>query len=149
MLSRSVRRKVLATVMAGALFTLVYQATVHDARLTEEVTDQETVGLKAGARSTFEATAYCKGEVTAAGIGVQAGMVAADPKVLPLGSVIQIDRVAPRHQGIYSVLDTGPMIQGRKIDVYMWNCTEAQTFGRQKIRVTVLRRGWVEGNTRR
>lgn len=149
MLSRSVRRKVLATVMAGSLFLLVYQATVHDARLTDENDDPQTVGMKAGARSTFEATAYCKGEVTAAGIAVQAGMIAADPKVLPLGSIVQIDRVAPRYQGIYSVLDTGPMIQGRKLDVYMWSCNEAQTFGRQKVRVTVLRRGWVEGNTRR
>ena len=149
MLSRSIRRKVLATVMAGALFTLVYQATVHDARLTDEDDDQQTVGLKAGARTTFEATAYCKGEVTAAGIGVQAGMVAADPKVLPLGSIIQVDRVATRYQGIYSVLDTGPMIQGRKLDLYMWSCPEATNFGRQKVRVTVLRRGWVEGNTRR
>ena len=149
MLSRSARRKLLATVMAGALFMLVYQATVHDARLTAESDDPKTVGLKAGARTTFEATAYCKGEVTAAGINVQAGMVAADPKVLPLGSIIQIDRVAPRYQGIYSVLDTGPMIQGRILDVYMWSCNEALTFGRQKVRVTVLRRGWVEGNSRR
>jgi len=148
-LSRSVRRKVLATVMAGALFTLVYQATVHDARLTDDTDEPEVVGLKAGARTTFEATAYCKGEVTAAGIAVQAGMVAADPKVLPLGSIIQIDRVPQRYQGIYSVLDTGPAIQGRILDLYMWSCNEALAFGRQKIRVTVLRRGWVEGNVRR
>jgi 3D (Asp-Asp-Asp) domain-containing protein len=130
--------------MTGALFTLVYQATVHDSRLTADADVAEPVGLKTGSRSTFEATAYCKGEVTAAGIAVQAGMVAADPKVLPLGSIIQVDRVSPRYQGIYSVLDTGPMIQGRTIDVYMWSCTEAQTFGRQKVRVTVLRRGWTE-----
>ena len=149
MLSRSARRKVLATVMAGTLFTLVYQATVHDARLTDDSEDLAVVGLKSGARTTFEATAYCKGEVTAAGIAVQAGMVAADPKVLPLGSIIQIDRVAQRYQGIYSVLDTGPMIQGRTLDLYMWSCNEALSFGRQKVRVTVLRRGWVEGNTRR
>ena len=62
---------------------------------------------------------------------------------------VEVDRVATRYQGIYSVLDTGPMIQGRKLDLYMWSCPEATNFGRQKVRVTVLRRGWVEGNTRR
>src|SRR5262245_5035963 len=149
MLSRSIRRKVLATAMAGVFFTLVYQATVYDSRIRVEDDDPKVAAPKTGVRTTFEATAYCRGEITAAGINVQAGMVAADPKVLPLGSIIQIDRVAPRYKGIYSVLDTGPMIQGRKLDVYMWSCDEAQDFGRQQVQVTVLRRGWVEGNTRR
>jgi 3D (Asp-Asp-Asp) domain-containing protein len=149
MLSRSFRRKVLATVMAAAVFMLARQATVHDSRLSVEDDDPAVLAPKNGVRATFEATAYCRGDQTAAGISVQAGMVAADPKVLPLGSIIQVDRVATRYQGIYSVLDTGPMVQGRKIDVYMWNCEEAQTFGRQKVQVTILRRGWVEGNKRK
>ena len=32
---------------------------------------------------------------------------------------------APKYNGIYTVMDTGPSIQGRQIDVYMWNCNEA------------------------
>lgn len=149
LLSRSIRRKVLATAMAGAFFTLVYQATVYDSRIKVEDDDPANASPKTGVRVGFDATAYCKGDLTAAGISVQAGMVAADPKVLPLGSIIQIDRVSPRYQGIYSVLDTGPEIQGRELDVYMWSCDEALAFGRQKVQVTVLRRGWVEGNKRR
>lgn len=149
LLSRSVRRKILATVLAGMVFTLVYQATVHDSRLSVEADMKDPAPPKIGARTTFEATAYCRGDVTASGIPVRAGMAAADPKVLPLGSIVQVDRIAPRYQGIYSVLDTGPEIQGREVDIYMWNCDEAVTFGRQKVVVTVLRRGWVEGDIRR
>lgn len=144
LLSRSLRRKVLATAMAGVFFTLVYQATVYDSRLSVEPGDAKDLAPKTGVPVSFYATAYCKGDLTASGISVQAGMVAADPKILPIGSIIQIDRVSPRYQGIYSVLDTGPEIQSREVDVYMWSCDEALAFGRQKVQVTVLRRGWVE-----
>jgi 3D (Asp-Asp-Asp) domain-containing protein len=149
LLSRSIRRKILATVLTGMVFTLVYQATVHDSKMAIEADLKDPTPPKTGERVTFEATAYCKGDLTAAGISVQAGMAAADPKVLPLGSIIQVDRVAPRYQGIYSVLDTGPEIQGRELDIYMWSCNEALAFGRQKVVVTVLRRGWVEGDIRK
>jgi len=39
-------------------------------------------------------------------------------------------------------MDTGPAIQGRLIDVYMWSCYEALDFGRMPIQLTVLRLGW-------
>jgi 3D (Asp-Asp-Asp) domain-containing protein len=149
LLSRSIRRKVLATAMAGAIILLAHQATVYDSLISTDSGTGPATPLKSGARAGFDATAYCKGEQTAAGISVQAGMVAADPKILPLGSIIQIDRVDKRYKGIYSVLDTGPEIQGHELDLYMWSCNEALAFGRQKVQVTVLRRGWVEGNVRK
>ena len=39
-------------------------------------------------------------------------------------------------------MDTGPAIQGRLIDIYMWSCYEALDFGRMPIQLTVLRMGW-------
>jgi 3D (Asp-Asp-Asp) domain-containing protein len=147
-LSRSLRRKLLATGLSAVVFTLLYQATVYDSR-TAGIGSGGVAPPTRGIRATFEATAYCRGETTASGIKVRAGMAAADPKVLPIGSVIQIDRVGARYQGIYTVLDTGPEIQGREVDLYMWSCTEAKAFGRRPVTVTVLRRGWVEGNSRR
>jgi hypothetical protein len=39
-------------------------------------------------------------------------------------------------------MDTGPSIQGREIDVYVWNCDEALRFGRRLIDLVVLRLGW-------
>ena len=48
----------------------------------------------------------------------------------------------PRYSGIYAIMDTGPAVQGRHIDIYMWSCTEALRFGRRPIHLTVLRLGW-------
>ena len=40
-------------------------------------------------------------------------------------------------------MDTGPAVQGRHIDIYMWNCDEARyEFGRRSAGITVLRLGW-------
>jgi 3D (Asp-Asp-Asp) domain-containing protein len=81
-------------------------------------------------------------------VAVRAGIAAADPKVLPIGSVIQVDGVKAPYHGIYTVLDTGPEVKGREIDIYMWNCDEAVRFGRKQINLTVLRRGWASPGRR-
>jgi rare lipoprotein A (peptidoglycan hydrolase) len=61
---------------------------------------------------------------------------------LPVGSVIQIDSLPNKYNGVYTIMDTGPMVQGRHIDLYMWSCYEALDFGRRPLRLTVLRLGW-------
>lgn len=148
LLSRSLRRKLLATALSASVFTLLYQATVIDSRAVGQM-GLAAVGPPAkGSRAIFEATAYCRGTTTASGVAVRAGIAAADPKMLPLGSVIQVDGVTGPYHGIYTVLDTGPEVQGREIDIYMWNCTEARVFGRQDVTVTVLRRGWASPGRR-
>ena len=45
-------------------------------------------------------------------------------------------------------MDTGPLIQGRHLDLYMWSCTEALEFGRRDITVLVLRLGWNPKNSK-
>jgi 3D (Asp-Asp-Asp) domain-containing protein len=86
----------------------------------------------------FTATAYCAGGVTASGVPVARGMVAADPAVLPLGTVIRING-AESYDGTYRVLDTGSLVRSRRVDVYIPDCAEARRFGRRSVRVTVLR----------
>jgi 3D (Asp-Asp-Asp) domain-containing protein len=66
-------------------------------------------------------------------------MVAADPRVLPLGTVLTILE-PPSVGGTYTVADTGSAIKGRKLDIYMPDCRRAVTFGRQRIVVRVVRR---------
>jgi len=95
-----------------------------------------------GTAIRFDATAYCKGDTAAAGVGIRHGIAAADPTLLPLGSVVRVETPDGRYAGVWTVLDTGPEIQGRELDLYVWNCTEALTFGRQSVRVTILRLGW-------
>jgi 3D (Asp-Asp-Asp) domain-containing protein len=75
-------------------------------------------------------------------VAVRAGIAAGDPKLLPVGSVIEVRGLPERYTGIYTVLDTGPKVRGRHIDIYMWSCIEAQAFGRRKASIRVVRLGW-------
>lgn len=93
----------------------------------------------APASTTFVATAYCHGVTTASGVRVREGIVAADPAVLPLGTIIHVDR-AGRYDGAYTVLDTGPDVRGRRIDLFVRDCREAVRFGRRRVRVSITRR---------
>lgn len=95
-----------------------------------------------GAHLAFDATAYCKGQTTAAGVNVRRGIAAADPTLLPVGSVVTLATGDPEYDGVYTILDTGPKVQGRILDLYIWSCHEALKFGRRRIEVTVLRLGW-------
>ncbi len=146
LLSRSVRRKVLATLLAGFGFFLLYDATVIDSR-TVALKEIQAKTLAVGGKTEFVATAYCKGQVTSAGVTPQSGIAAADPGLLPEGSVIQVEGVSDRYRGIYTVMDTGPKVLGKHVDLYMWSCIEATSFGHRPITLTVLRRGWNPRNS--
>jgi rare lipoprotein A len=89
----------------------------------------------------FVATAYCLEGTTQSGVRVQPGIVAADPAVLPVGSVVRIEE-PDTHAGIYTVLDTGGAIIGDRIDIYVPDCSDAREFGRQPVSLRVLRHGW-------
>ena len=138
----SLWRKAIVTAIAAVVFLSLYEATILDSRYTMLGTDQTADPPAPGRPLTFTATAYCKGLITTAGVAVQSGIAAADPALLPIGSIVELDSGEARYDGIYSILDTGPAVQGREIDVYMWNCNEALKFGRQQVRLSVLRLGW-------
>ncbi|HXH07756.1 MAG TPA: 3D domain-containing protein [Vicinamibacterales bacterium] len=143
-LSRSLRRKLVVTAGAVAGFVFLYEATVFDSRsAARQASLREERAVPApGARLRFTATAYCKGQTTASGVGVRSGIAAADPALLPVGSVIRVEQLGQRYDGVYTVMDTGPRVKGRQIDLYMWSCYEALDFGRRPVVLTVLRLGW-------
>jgi 3D (Asp-Asp-Asp) domain-containing protein len=144
MISGSFWWKSIVTIVAACGFVSLYEVTTLDSRYAaRQATLRETTALPApGARLAFTATAYCKGSQTASGVAVQSGVAAADPQLLPVGSVIEVESLPGKYNGIYTVLDTGPSIQGRELDVYMWSCIEALQFGRKPVHLTVLRLGW-------
>jgi 3D (Asp-Asp-Asp) domain-containing protein len=88
----------------------------------------------------FEATAYCDYGITKSGALTTVGVVAADPAILPMGSVIDVE--APSYGGIYRVLDTGALVKGKIIDIYVPGLEAATAFGRQKVRITVIQYGY-------
>lgn len=128
----------------------IFENVVSDTVITPEVqqTPQAANGSKAKGKvaktgsvrptagGTFTATAYCLRGRTAMGHGVRKGLIAADPRVLRLGSRVQLG--AGAHSGEYLVSDTGGRIKGRKIDIWMASCAEARRFGRRTISVTPL-----------
>lgn len=89
---------------------------------------------------TYLATAYCLKGQTASGISVRRGIIAADPRILPLGSVVRLQ--AGAYSGIYTVMDTGGAIRGQRIDIYFPSRAEAIRFGARKVKLEVLRHGW-------
>ena len=88
---------------------------------------------------TVIATSYCackiccgsaaKG-ITATGVKVKVGIIAVDPKIIPLHSKVTIDKK------IYYAEDTGSAIKGKRIDIFMSTHEEAKKFGRKKLTVT-------------
>src|SRR5437763_11238916 len=144
LLARSFWWKALVTPMAVAGFVSLYEATILDSKYASYTLSlrQSTAAPAPGAHVPFTATAYCKGLLTTSGVAAQNGVAAADPRLLPVGSVVQVGSADGRYDGIYTVLDTGPSVQGREIDIYVWSCNEALQFGRKTIALTILRLGW-------
>ena len=146
-ISRSLGRKLAATATVATAFVLMYEARVMDFHYMDVAGGAElsSPDVAIPARAThlrFTATAYCKGTTTASGVNVRTGIAAADPDLLPVGSVIQVYKLGERYNGIYTIMDTGPAVQGRHIDIYMWSCNEALQLGRRDIAINVLRLGW-------
>ena len=142
-------RKAIATLVVALVFVFLQQTATRDSRSEATATSVVETGIlpQAGARLLFRATAYCKGEITASGVGVRTGIAAADPAILPVGSVIRLETPNPRYSGVWTIMDTGPAVRGRTVDLYLWSCKEALQFGRRSVRLTVLRLGWSPENS--
>jgi 3D (Asp-Asp-Asp) domain-containing protein len=150
-ITRSFWRKVVATVGAAVGFVFVYETTIRDSRYAarQSTLSETSAPPQAGSRLQFTATAYCKGETTASGVSVRTGIAAADPMLLPVGTVVRLETADAKLDGIWTIMDTGPAVQGRIIDLYLWSCHDALRFGRRSIRLEVLRLGWNPQNSQR
>lgn len=86
--------------------------------------------------TNYVATAYSLRGKTASGRMVSKGIIAADPRILPLGSRVRLE--VPGYHGEYLVADTGGLIRGRRIDIWIPSSREAMRFGRRTVKLTVL-----------
>ena len=91
------------------------------------------------APSKYVATAYSLRGRTASGRMVSKGLIAADPRHLPLGSRVRLE--AGAYSGEYLVADTGSMVRGKRIDIWTPTSREAMHFGRRVVKLTVLSLG--------
>jgi 3D (Asp-Asp-Asp) domain-containing protein len=79
-------------------------------------------------------TAYAHGTRTASGTPVRWGVVAVDPRVIPLGSRIMIEGF----DNVFIAEDTGGGVRGNHVDIYFPDLASALRFGVQNRTVTVL-----------
>src|SRR6476659_8988798 len=117
-------RRAVVTAIAAVGFVSFYEVTALDSKYVARLASLHEASAPPlpGSRLAFSATAYCKGLVTASGVAVQSGVVAADPEILPVGTVLELASLPTKYNGIYTIMDTGPAIQGRLLDLYMWSC---------------------------
>jgi 3D (Asp-Asp-Asp) domain-containing protein len=76
-----------------------------------------------------ELTAYCLSGTTRRGRYVRPGIIATDPRVFPLSRYVELFAEG-KYLGRYLVDDTGRLIKGAHIDVWVPTCDEALRFGR-------------------
>ncbi|MFG6315937.1 3D domain-containing protein [Bacillus velezensis] len=129
------------------------------ARKEKQVLEKQSIGSQNATNSStsggdrsndigvFKITAYTAGVestgkqpgdegygITADGSTVREGItVAADPAVIPLGTVVYIDGIGQR-----TVQDTGGGVKGNHLDIYINNLDQAMAFGVQKAAVHVI-----------
>lgn len=87
----------------------------------------------------FEATAYCYGNLTKTETVPVAGRsIAVDPKVIPLGSTVIVYTEDMELLGIYQAEDTGRLVKGRIIDIYMEDNGTCLEWGRRPVYAQVV-----------
>jgi 3D (Asp-Asp-Asp) domain-containing protein len=111
--------------------------------LGETIADEEDYVVPP---TPYLATAYSLRGRTASGKMVAKGLIAADPRHLPLGSRVRIE--AGSYSGEYIVADTGGLVRGRRIDIWTPSTREAMRFGKRMVKLTVLSFGTKKRATR-
>jgi len=110
---------------------------LHSDALNEPEANEQKAAVSPSV--SYLATAYSLRGRTASGAAVSKGMIAADPRFLPLGSRVRLE--AGGYSGEYMVADTGGAVRGRRIDIWTPTSREALRFGRRIVKLTVLSYG--------
>ena len=85
-------------------------------------------------RIVVDAVAYHLPGRTASGLPCAKGVVAVDPRVIPLGTPLVVPGYGPA-----IAADVGTAIKGRIIDLWMPTDAAARKWGRRTVTVTVIR----------
>ena len=87
--------------------------------------------LRTGEPVPVQLTAYCLQGTTRRDQLVREGIVAADPKLFPLGRYVEV-YIGRKYHGRFLVDDTGSRIRDGILDIWTPSCREARRFGRQR-----------------
>jgi 3D (Asp-Asp-Asp) domain-containing protein len=89
-----------------------------------------TTGARGVELGIFEVSCHTGKGVTASGRPSSRETVSVDPRVVPLGTRLVIDKVGPR-----VAADTGGAIKGRRLDIWEPSAAACTQFGRRQLRV--------------
>jgi 3D (Asp-Asp-Asp) domain-containing protein len=89
-----------------------------------------TAGARGAELGIFEVSCHTGKGVTASGRPSSRETVSVDPKVVPLGTRLVIDKVGTR-----VAADTGGAIKGRRLDIWEPSVAACRQFGRRQLRV--------------
>jgi len=96
--------------------------------------DIDISGLNAVKSFTVEATAYTyTGNPTATGVYPREGLIAVDPRVIPLGTQVYVEGY-----GYAVAADTGGAIKGNIIDVFFPSLKRCLEWGRRPVTIHIL-----------
>ena len=92
---------------------------------------------------SYESTGKRPGDkyygITASGTRARPGVVAVDPRVIPLGTKLYVKSLDGRQDyGFCVAEDTGGAIKGNRIDLFFNSSSEVRRFGVRKVKVYVL-----------
>lgn len=124
---------------ADGVCGIMTYAALEDYQYSDENFETETSGEDVSSFQhaiTVEATAYSAEEMTgltASGTYVRHGVIAVDPRIIPLGTRVYI----PGY-GFAIAEDTGGSIIGNRIDIAFDSYGEAISFGRQIIEIYII-----------
>ena len=102
-------------------------ATTRPAPARPPTTTASAHGAELG---VFEVSCHTGKGVTASGRPSSRETVSVDPRVVPLGTRLVIDKVGPR-----VAADTGGAIRGRRLDIWEPSVAACTRFGRRQLRV--------------
>ncbi len=112
----------------------LYQDLLEKDNRIQELEDIKIFAMEATAYTDdYESQGKWIGQ-TATGMKPQVGVVAVDPKVIPLGTELYVEGYGQAIAG-----DTGGAIKGHRIDLFFNTRGEALKFGRKNLRVRVMK----------
>lgn len=93
---------------------------------------------------SFQSTGKRPGDryygLTASGTKVRPGVVAVDPRVIPLGTKLYVQSLdGTKDYGFAIAEDKGGAIKGNKIDLFFETAQQVNQFGRRKVKVYILK----------
>ncbi|WP_010681077.1 3D domain-containing protein [Acetivibrio cellulolyticus] len=116
-----------------------YTASRGDTIRYKKILEMSATAYTASYRDTKKHPGDAGFGITYTGLRVKRGIVAVDPKVIPLGTRLYIEGIGNTPDYGYAVAaDIGSAIKGNKIDLYMDGQKVVDNWGRKKVKVYIL-----------